>query len=148
MQAADVPRVVEIDKASFTLPWSENSYLFEVEGNEAAHCYLAESLGEKKIVGIAVAWLLVDTIHIATVATDTEYRRRGVSETILRTIFADLIQLGAKEATLEVRESNIPAQTLYKKLGFEIINIRPNYYSDNGEAAYLMTIEDISSYKE
>jgi ribosomal-protein-alanine N-acetyltransferase len=41
---------------------------------------------------------------------------------------------------LEVRVSNLPAQSLYRKYGFDIFTTRQRYYRDNGEDAYEMRL--------
>ena len=53
------------------------------------------------------------------------------------------VRMNARSATLEVRVTNIPAQELYRKFGFDIIAIRKKFYSDTGEDAYVMWIYDL-----
>ena len=48
-----------------------------------------------------------------------------------------------KYITLEVRESNIPAISLYEKFLFDSIGMRKNYYQDNGENAIIMFTQNI-----
>jgi ribosomal-protein-alanine N-acetyltransferase len=53
--------------------------------------------------------------------------------------------MGSDRVTLEVRVSNAVAQNLYRKYGFREEGVRPRYYSDNGEDAYIMTADDVRS---
>jgi ribosomal-protein-alanine N-acetyltransferase len=141
MTVEDVPIVAQLDQLSFTLPWTEHSFHFEVTSNPASRCWVAEHAGG--IVGVVVAWLLVDDMHIATIATHPDFRRQGIAQALL----AHVLKLGADEGAvssfLEVRESNLAAQAMYRKLGYEVTGRRPHYYKDNGEDAILMTLENL-----
>jgi ribosomal-protein-alanine N-acetyltransferase len=143
MQVEDIEGVHALDKASFALPWPVSSYLFEIERNQAGHCWVAEvgeGSGETQIVGMLVIWLLVDTAHVATFAVAADHRRRGIARRMLLHGLAETARRGAIEATLEVRTGNQAAQTLYRQLGFEVVGQRKGFYSDNNEDALIMTM--------
>ena len=53
---------------------------------------------------------------------------------------------GAQQALLEVRRSNLEAQRLYKRFGFEVVGLRPRYYRDNNEDAILMTLKNLDEH--
>ena len=141
MAVEDVPAVTQLDRISFTLPWTERSFHFEVTSNPASRCWVAESGGV--LAGVVVAWLLVDEVHIATIATHPDFRRQGIAQALL----AHVLKLGAEEGAIssfqEVRESNSAAQALYRKFGYEETGRRLRYYKDNGENAILMTLENL-----
>jgi len=139
MTLDDVPAVVELDQKSFSLPWPERSFRFELTDNPAARCWVAELDG--KVVGMIVVWLIVDEAHVATVATHPEYRRRGVGRRLLAHALRHLIPDGAHSSFLEVRESNLAAQEMYRKFGYEATGRRRHYYRDNDEDAILMNLE-------
>ena len=140
MVLADIPAVVAIDKQSFSLPWPETSYRYEVQGNPASRPFVAE--GENhEIIAMIVSWLIVDELHIATIATSPTHRRRGVGSQILREALRDAKASGARRAFLEVRAGNEDAQAMYRKFGFNTTGRRAAYYRDNGEDAILMTLE-------
>jgi ribosomal-protein-alanine N-acetyltransferase len=88
---------------------------------------------------------MVDEAHITTFAVDPRWRRRGVGEWMLLGLLDRAIQRHAREATLEVRLSNMPARRLYEKYGFRPVGIRPRYYSDNGEDALIMTTDALAA---
>jgi [ribosomal protein S18]-alanine N-acetyltransferase len=142
MTVEDVPTVAQLDQLSFSLPWTERSFHFEVTSNQASRCWVAEQAG--RIVGVVIAWLLVDEVHIATIATHPDLRRQGIA----RALLAHVLRLGAKEGAvssfLEVRASNFAAQAMYRKFGYEETGRRPRYYKDNGEDAILMTLEPLN----
>ena len=81
MTLNDLPAVMELDQISFTMPWPERSFHFELTDNPASRCWVYELDG--KIAGMIVAWLLVDEAHIATIATHPEYRRQGIAKKLL-----------------------------------------------------------------
>ena len=138
MNVEDVPAAHEIDKLSFTLPWPERSFRFEVTSNPASRCWVAELDG--RLVGMLVLWKIVDEAHIATLATHPEFRRQGIAEQLLVAALEIAYVEGARSALLEVRVGNIAAQTLYRKFGFEEVGRRERYYKDNNEDAILMTL--------
>jgi ribosomal-protein-alanine N-acetyltransferase len=82
---------------------------------------------------------LLDEAHICTIAVHPERRREGLGELLLLALLDQGLERGARQATLEVRVSNLAAQGLYQKYGFEIVSVRKRYYSDSGEDAYIMT---------
>lgn len=141
MTVEDVPAVVALDKISFSLPWPERSFRFEVTVNPASRCWVAEADG--RIVGMIVAWLFVDEVHIATLATHPDFRRQGLGQKLLLHVLKLAIKEGAVSSFLEVRERNVAAQEMYRKFGYKESGRRPRYYKDNNEDAILMTLSEI-----
>jgi ribosomal-protein-alanine N-acetyltransferase len=144
MRLDDIPEVVRIDQMSFSLPWPEQSYRYEVRENKAARCFVAEAT-DQRIVAMIVSWMIVDELHVATLATHEEHRREHIASLLLAEALRDARGLGAKRVFLEVRESNAAALEMYQKFGFEAAGRRPNYYRDNGEDAILMTLESLEA---
>ena len=142
MTLEDVPTVHEIDTLSFSLPWPERSFRFELSENPVSRCWVAESGG--RIAAILVLWLIVDEAHIATIATHLDFRRQGVGERLMIAALLSARAEGAAHAFLEVRAGNAGALALYKKLCFVVASIRPRYYKDNNEDAILMDLEDLN----
>jgi [ribosomal protein S18]-alanine N-acetyltransferase len=95
------------------------------------------------VSAMIVSWLIIDELHIATFAAHRDFRRQGIGSRLLVAALADGRRLGAKRAILEVRETNLEAQAMYRKFGFEVTGRRPGYYRDNGETALLMTLEQL-----
>lgn len=143
MIAQDVERVHLIDTLSFNMPWPASSYRYELFENSAALLHVAEIIDEqeiKVIVGMIVTWLIVDEAHIATIAVHPNYRRLGIGRKLLTASLTEVIQRGAKLATLEVRQGNQAASNLYTQFGFVIEGRRPRYYHDTHEDAIIMTV--------
>jgi len=141
MTLEDLPAVISLDKLSFSLPWPERSFRFELTENSASRCWVAEMDG--KIVGMIVAWLLVDEAHIATIATHPDHRGQGIARNLLMYALRYMSKEGAVTSFLEVRESNIPAQEMYRKFGYEEVGRRKRYYKDTNEDAILMTLNGL-----
>jgi len=143
MTLDDVSAVTELDRISFALPWPERSFRFEVRENTASRCYVATT--DERIVGAVVAWLLVDELHVATIATHPDFRRQGIAQTLLSHALKLAAKEGAVSSFLEVRASNLAAQTMYHKFGYEEVGRRRRYYKDNDEDAILMMLESLST---
>jgi [ribosomal protein S18]-alanine N-acetyltransferase len=143
MTLEDIPAVHAIERASFAVPWPDDAYRNELVTNRLAS-YVVARAGDE-IVGFAGLWVMVDEAHITTFAVDPRWRRRGVGQWLLLRLLELANDRRAREATLEVRLSNMPARRLYEKYGFRPVGIRPRYYSDNGEDALIMTTDTLAS---
>ncbi len=97
------------------------------------------------ILGFAGLWVMLAEAHIIAIAVRNDYRRIGIGEGLLISIIELAAQLNAGMVTLEVRASNIVAQSLYDKYGFHVARKHPRYYSDNDEDAVLMSTDSITS---
>ena len=142
MTLEDIPAVVQLDQVSFSLPWPERSFRFEVTDNPASRCWVAEI--DRRIAGMVVAWLFVNEVHIATIATHPNFRQLGIGSRLLAHTLLQALDEGARSSFLEVRESNLAAQELYRKFGYEEAGRRRRYYRDNDEDAILMNLEPLN----
>lgn len=136
MKVEDIPRVLEIERESFRTPWPADAYVHELKENRLAAYLVARAEGE--LVGYAGLWVILDEAHITTIAVDPGYRGQHIGERLLLGLIDAALARGARWTTLEVRKSNLTAQTLYKKYGFREIGTRKSYYSDNREDAIVM----------
>lgn len=146
MRLEDLETVLAIDRQSFSLPWPESAYRYELSQNPASLCLVAE-IGEIKgdhlVVGMVVVWIIMDEAHIATFAIHPSYRRLGIGSLLLLEALAGSADRGARRAMLEVRASNVVAQEMYQRFGFKVVYRRPRYYRDNNEDALLMNLENL-----
>jgi len=142
MTVDDLASVQLIERASFTTPWPPQAYRQELESNRLA-AYLVGLIGGE-VVAYGGIWLMVDEAHVTTFAVHPRYRRRRIGERLLLSLLDLSVDRHAREATLEVRLSNLAARRLYEKYGFRPVGIRPRYYSDNGEDALIMTTEPLA----
>jgi len=143
MTLDDLQAVHAIERASFAVPWPDDAYRNELLTNRLA-TYVVARAGDE-VVGFAGLWVMVDEAHVTTFAVHPRWRRRGVGERLLLALVDLAVTRSAREATLEVRLSNMPARRLYEKYGFRPVGIRARYYSDNGEDALIMTTDALAS---
>jgi len=139
MASEDISAVLEIDQVSFSNPWPERSYRYELSENPAAQLFVAKT-DDGALIAYLGYWLIGDEVHISTFAVDPDFRRQGIGENLLKNALADAARRGAQVATLEVRASNAAAIRLYEKLGFKVAGTREGYYHDNDEDAILMSL--------
>ncbi|MDL2217121.1 ribosomal protein S18-alanine N-acetyltransferase [Christensenellaceae bacterium OttesenSCG-928-M15] len=142
MNKADVPGVARIEKTCFRSPWTERMLKNELK-NSAAHYYVLELAGE--LVGYLGMWIIFDEAHITNVAVMPDHRRKGYGKLQMVNGMKEALALGATQMTLEVRESNDGAQTLYYGLDFQLAGRRKKYYTDTGEDAFILWNEDIEA---
>jgi ribosomal-protein-alanine N-acetyltransferase len=169
MDKGDIPQVNEIDHEAFPALWPPPNYRRELE-NRIAHyvvaCDNTLKKGERSsgllsrlrhlfkrevpatreyIFGFAGLWIMAGEVHITNIAVRQRHRRQGIGELLLISLINLATKLEASLITLEVRASNIAAQGLYAKYGFDKVGVRRGYYTDNREDGVLMTLEDITS---
>ena len=137
MIPADLDQVMAIERASFPFPWSTRFFLEELRV-ECARSLVVE-IGTR-VVGYVLFWLLPDEIDVHNVAVHSEFRRRGIGRVLLEQVVEQGRERQLSQVTLEVRESNIPAQMLYRSMGFTHTGVRKGYYADNGEDALIMAL--------
>ena len=135
MTAADVDAVCAIEEATFARPWSRASIENELTNSCARYVVLRRS-GET--VGYAGMWLVIDEAHVCNVAVHPDYRRRGYGRRIFEALMALAQESGMAMITLEVRRSNLAAQSLYHACGMLDVGYRKRYYEDNREDALIM----------
>lgn len=136
---ADAEKLYELELETFSVPWSLNSIIADLEKESKSLYYVMEANG--KIIGYAGAWLVLDEGQITNVAVRKEYRGFGFGTKLVGALTKALFQKGMNEIFLEVRISNIAAQKVYRKIGFSVKGIRKRYYMNPTEDAYIMSYE-------
>jgi [ribosomal protein S18]-alanine N-acetyltransferase len=159
MRMEDVTRIYEIDQLSFSIPWTPKSYAYEINDNDTSHMIVLETIPDGQgrprglldflrrpltpaplIVGYGGVWIISGEAHVSTIATHPDWRRKGYGEILLNAMLRRALQLQSDYCVLEVRQSNLNAQALYRKYGFEVVGRRKGYYRDNNEDALLMHV--------
>ena len=136
MQAVDLSDVLAIERASFSMPWSRGAFLYEIEQNQVARCWVGRENG--RVVGYICLWEVADELHITNVAVHPEARRHGIGRSLLESVFERARASVTRIVLLEVRPSNVEALALYESFGFRVIGRRQGYYYDTGEDALVM----------
>lgn len=136
MVLEDVPRVYEIEVASFKTPWTVDAFEKEITTNQLAIYHVITV--DYCIVGFAGMWAVIDELHITNIAIAPDYRGKGLSNLLMQALF-DYAQTNQfASMTLEVRTTNAVAIGLYEKYNFVTLGVRKGYYLDTGEDALIM----------
>ncbi len=135
MDTKDIREVSALEQASFRDPWPPESFLTELQTNRLAR-YLVAHLDDK-VIGYIGCWIIIDEVHITTLAVAEEYQRRGIATLLLKAMIDEVTLHKPHSFTLEVRPSNKAARRFYEKHGFAVCGRRLHYYSD--EDALIMT---------
>ena len=146
MKMTDLDDVIEIEEMAFTMPWSRWMFERELSDKNDSHFLVVRS--GTILIGYIGFWLVQDEAHIVTIAVRSDFQRGGIGGILMASALNLAVDLGAERATLEVRVSNISAQSLYYRIGFELVAIRRKFYSDTGEDAYVMWLRDIEDNLE
>ncbi|HTX58380.1 MAG TPA: ribosomal protein S18-alanine N-acetyltransferase [Verrucomicrobiae bacterium] len=143
MSTNDIPEVARIERASFSTVWPSDAFYNELSTNKLAH-YFVGRIGSR-IIAYGGIWVILEDSHITTVAVDPTYRGKRYGEVMVLRLIGEAIERGAAWMTLEVRESNVSAQALYRKYGFTTVTTRKGYYSDDNENALVMWAGNLKS---
>ena len=137
MSHDDLHQVHAIEDQSFTSPWRQSSFEYEIDNKDAV---LKVAISDNRIVGYVCIRTIVDVTHILDMAVMPEFRRMGIGSRLLINSLQDLRRLKPDTISiiLEVRESNIAAIKLYEKFGFKEIGRRRGYYQKPHEDAVIM----------
>lgn len=132
MEMRDIEAVAILEAENFSEPWSANSFIEEIR--KETSLYIVAYEGET-LVGICGLVTSFDEGEVLNVSVAKEYRKQGIAYQMLQHLLNEGERKGIKHFTLEVREGNVPARTLYEKLGFVCEGIRPNFYRNPAENA-------------
>ena len=139
MNEAHVASVAAIEKECFGMDaWSEKSVASELTNKLSL--WLVAVDGDR-VAGYVGSQTVCDETDMMNVAVTADYRRQGLGEKLVLALEEELKAMGSQCLTLEVRDSNTPARTLYEKLGFQQIGLRKNYYRNPREDAHILRKE-------
>jgi ribosomal-protein-alanine N-acetyltransferase len=141
MRKEDIEHVSRLERRCYSMPWSSSAYVTEI-GNPSAYYTVAKN-DEGVIVGYAGMWVKMDEMHITTIAVDPSRRGLRIGERLLIDLMEYGMAHGAGRVTLEVREHNRAARHMYLKFGYVEVAVRRHYYSDTGENAIVMWLNDL-----
>jgi [ribosomal protein S18]-alanine N-acetyltransferase len=135
----DVKSIWDIERLSFTTPWSFWNFLSELGNPHSSILVAGPPLPQTwETFGYIIFWVVAEEMHIMNLAVHPQFRRRGVARALLQEGLRQARARGAQIAWLEVRPSNRPALALYEAFGFQKVGLRPRYYADDQEDALLM----------
>ncbi len=134
-ERSDLDEIMEIERSVFSVPWSENNMLFEIDSDDA---FFALAKDNGRIIGFVVMHGFSDEAEIFNIAVREEYRRQKTGTLLLRNALARAEEAGYKKLYLEVRAGNTAAIEMYKKNGFTLLGVRKGYYDYLKEDALIM----------
>ena len=135
----DVPALARIERESFVSPWSADQITRDITVNDRAFVAVAEVDGDT--AGYADMWLVAGEAQLYNIVVAEKYRGIGIGGALLKYMASAAARAGCTTMNLEVRRSNSPAISMYRKGGFRDRGIRRGYYTDNHEDAVLMDLD-------
>lgn len=124
--------VCEIEKTCFAVPWSKENLEEQIQ-NENSHFIVA--VDGKNVLGYMGVQIICGDGYVTNIAVLPNYRRQGIAKALIKKSFENKMNF----LSLEVRESNFAAISLYNSFGFEKAGERKNFYSSPTENAIIMT---------
>ncbi|MDD3250258.1 MAG: ribosomal protein S18-alanine N-acetyltransferase [Smithellaceae bacterium] len=142
MQPGDLPEILAIEASSFRTPWTGGMFQDELQAPHARCLVVRAQQAEKaRIAAYIIFWLVADEVHLHNIAVCVDFRSQGLARNLMKLMRDIALAAGAGRQTLEVRESNTGAITLYHRCGFVVKGKRPRYYDDTREDALVMWAE-------
>ncbi len=136
LQPAHIDQMAEIEIECFSVPWSREALLEELDNPNAHYVVCTDSAGN--VVGYVGSRIVLDEADITNVAVRPQYRRQGIGLVLVQGMLEMMQAVGVRYVLLEVRESNLPAQNCYARAGFTVVGRRKKYYEKPEEDALLM----------
>ena len=138
MRLADLDEVMVIERRSFSAPWEESTFRGLMRRPSAA-LLVAET--DDELTGYSVMWFAADEGELGDIAVVPERRGEGIGRRLLRESISVAASRGTRSLYLEVRESNDVARRLYEKVGFSVVGVRKQYYTEPAEDAIVMKLD-------
>jgi [ribosomal protein S18]-alanine N-acetyltransferase len=135
MVTADVPAVVAIERASYTMPWSDATFRGLLRRRDAE---MVSAEADGSVIGYAAFWCVVDQGELGNVAVSAKWRGYGLGGRLVEEVLRRAALRGVREVFLEVRPTNTVARNLYERLGFRPVGRRRNYYQAPVEDALVL----------
>jgi ribosomal-protein-alanine N-acetyltransferase len=143
MKRRNVRDVLAIERRVYPRPWSAALFFSEI-AQKASRMYLVAH-HRKRVVAYGGLMCQLDEGHITTLAVDPDFQHARVGSRVLLALATEARRRSMASLALEVRVANWQAQRLYSWFGFRPVGIRKNYYSETGEDALVMYIDDVQS---
>ncbi|MEN0110572.1 MAG: ribosomal protein S18-alanine N-acetyltransferase [Planctomycetota bacterium] len=131
----DMEQVLQIEQQSFEFPWSEDDF---VGCLRRRNCIGMIAERADRVVGFMIYELHKTRLHLLNLAVDADSRRRGVGSQMVDKLVGKLSSQRRTRLSLEVRETNLPAQIFFRESGFRATSVLRDFYEDSTEDAYLM----------
>jgi len=141
----DIDQVYAIEVETFPTPWSRKSFVSQLLGRRSNIYLVAKKNNE--VIGYTGIVKKNKSGHITTIAVRSDFKRKKIGTLLLISLIRKAMKRGITKLFLEVRQSNIIAQKFYEKFNFFTTGKIRRYYSDSGEDALVMAVDDITNYE-
>ena len=131
----DMPEVLQTEQASFDFSWTEEDFLRCLRQR---NCIGMVAEQGERVVGFMIYELHKAKLHILNFAVHPSFRRYGIGGQMVMKLISKLSSHRRTRITLEVRETNLPAQLFFRSQGFKAVRVLRSYYEDSGDDAFLM----------
>jgi ribosomal-protein-alanine N-acetyltransferase len=131
----DMPEVLQTEQESFEYSWTEEDFLRCLRQR---NCIGMVAEQGERVVGFMIYELHKAKLHILNFAVHPQFRRVGVGGQMVAKLISKLSSHRRTRITLEVRETNLPAQLFFRQQGFRALRVLRAFYEDSGEDAFLM----------
>lgn len=135
--------LLELDRLCFGGLWTLEGYQRELDSPNSDLLALSLAISTSPLLAMGCLWAILEEAHITILAVHPHYQRQGLGQAMLIALLTAAQHRGLERATLEVRASNQPALSLYKKFGFKLAGQRRRYYQDTGEDALILWRGDL-----
>lgn len=133
----DIDEILKVEETSYNESLSKDELLYELKENPVSEFFIF--LDENnKIIAYIDFWITFDSSTIFKITVDESYRNKGIGTKLFERLFDYLKEKDVLYLTLEVRKDNLSAISLYHKVGFSDITIKPHYYKDGCDAIYMV----------
>ena len=124
---------IDLDQKSLKGLWSKSQWENELT-NPKRICLGVIDLETKKLLGLCSAWLIIDELHITSLAVLPTEQRKGLGKLLISNLIKHPKVLRTNHMYLEVKDTNEQAKAFYKSMGFKIERYRSNFYKDGSNA--------------
>ena len=124
---------LELDQKALKGLWNKSQWERELTDSKRV-CIGVIDIETKKLLGLCSAWLILDELHITSIAVDPIHQRKGLGKFLLSDLIKRSSLLQTNRIYLEVKDTNEPAKAFYKAMGFLIVGNRINFYNDGSDA--------------
>lgn len=140
LTAVDLPAVVELDQVCLGGLWTLEGYRRELESpnSDLLGVWTDRENHTPALIGIGCLWAILEEAHITVLGIHPQWQHQGLGQALLWALLKSACQRQLEWATLEVRETNSVALSLYQKFGFQEAGRRRRYYKDTGEDALIL----------
>ncbi len=130
---SDLDACIKLDRDSLDCLWTSSQWERELTDSKRI-CLGAAEYETQQLLGLCTAWIILDELHITSLAVDPQHQRKGIGKFMLAKLIKHAKSLKTKQIRLEVKDINMPAKAFYNSMGFERIGYRSNFYKDGTDA--------------